>query len=133
VKAKNSNRTIGLSSVVLDALSAHLADFGTGPEGVIFQQSGRYVSRSTGTKILVRAGRPVGMSHVGWHSFRHFHASVLLSEGVNPAYVAERLGHDVATLLRTYAHVIPKDHDRVRAIVDDVLGGAEDQRGQRPA
>jgi hypothetical protein len=37
------------------------------------------------------------------------------------------LGHDVKTLHATYAHVIRKDEDRVRSIVDDTLGGsAED-------
>jgi hypothetical protein len=41
--------------------------------------------------------------------------------------VAERLGHDIKTLLRTYAHVIRTDDDRVRSIVDDSLGeSAED-------
>jgi hypothetical protein len=41
--------------------------------------------------------------------------------------VAERLGHDLNTLLRTYAHVIRQDDWRVRAIVDGCLGGnAED-------
>jgi hypothetical protein len=51
----------------------------------------------------------------------------LLSKGISPAYVAERLGHDVRTLLRTYAHVIRQDDERVRAIVEDVLGvSAED-------
>lgn len=47
--------------------------------------------------------------------------------GVSPALVAERLGHDVGTLLKTYAHVIRNDDDRVRAIVDATLGdSAED-------
>jgi hypothetical protein len=46
---------------------------------------------------------------------------------VSPALVAERLGHDVATRLRTYAHVIRSDDDRVRSIVDASLGdSAED-------
>jgi len=63
----------------------------------------------------------------GWHDLRHHHASVLLLTGVSPALVAERLGHDLNTLLRTYAHVIRQDEDRVRAIVDGALGGdAED-------
>lgn len=54
-------------------------------------------------------------------------SSDLLSKGVNPAKVAERLGHDLPTLLAAYAHVMPKDDDRVRAIVDEALGGsAED-------
>jgi integrase len=38
-----------------------------------------------------------------WHDLRHHHASVLLSSWVSPALVAERLGHDIQTLLRTYA------------------------------
>jgi hypothetical protein len=50
-------------------------------------------------------------------------ASVLLSKGVSPALVAKRLGHDLKTLLCTYAHVIRQDEDRVRAIVDVALGG----------
>ena len=62
-----------------------------------------------------------------WHDLRHHHANVLLSHGVSPALVAERLGHDIKTLMRTYAHVIRSDEDRVRSIVDDSLGStAED-------
>ena len=55
----------------------------------------------------------------GWHDLRHHHASVPLSKGVSPALVAERLGHDLKTLLRTYAHVIRQDEDRLRVIVDE--------------
>jgi hypothetical protein len=52
---------------------------------------------------------------------------VLLSEGINPSKVADRLGHDLKTLLSTYAHVLPTDDERVRTIVDASLGGpAED-------
>jgi integrase len=68
-----------------------------------------------------------GLERRTWHDHRHHHAGVLLSAGVSPALLAERLGHDVATLLKTYAHVIRADEDRVRSIVDGSLGGsAED-------
>jgi integrase len=127
VKEKNSIRIIGLSDVVLDALSAHLASFGTGPEGVIFHLDGRLVSRSTGAKAISRAGHAVGMSSAGWHQTRHYHASMLLSQGVSPAYVAERLGHSVETLLRVYAHALPRDDDRVRALVDEALAVSQDR------
>jgi integrase len=127
VKEKNSVRTIGLSDVVLDALSAHLAAFGTGPSEIVFHLDGRYVSRSAGAKAISRAGRAVGLPQVGWHDARHYHASFLLSEGVNPAYVAERLGHSVETLLRTYAHALPRDDDRVRALVDQALAASQDR------
>jgi integrase len=69
-----------------------------------------------------KAGRAAGLESFGWHDLRHHHASVLLSAGISPALVAERLGHDIKTLLRTYAHVIRSDEDKVRAVVDDMLG-----------
>jgi integrase len=130
VKEKTSRRTIGLSSVVLDALSAHLAQFGSGPNDVIFHADGRYVSRSAGPKAISKAGRQIGLPNVGWHDLRHSHASMLLSQGVNPAYVAERLGHSVETLLRTYAQSLPRDDDRVRALVDQALAVPPEERGQ---
>ena len=46
---------------------------------------------------------------------------------MSPALVAERLGHDVKTLLSTYAHVIRADEDRVRKLVDDALGGTAEE------
>ena len=49
---------------------------------------------------------------------------MLLSAGVSPALVAERLGHDVGTLMRTYAHVIRSDDDRVRAVVEASFAAA---------
>ena len=68
------------------------------------------------------AALAAGLVRRTWHDLRHHHASVVLSEGVSPALVPERLGHDAATLLKTYAHVICKDEERVRSIVDATLG-----------
>ena len=45
---------------------------------------------------------------VTFHSLRHTHATMLLTNGVDVRTVAERLGHtDAATTLRYYAHVLP--------------------------
>jgi hypothetical protein len=38
--------------------------------------------------------------------------------------VAEPLGQNLATLLKTYAPVIRSDEDRVRTLIDETLGGA---------
>jgi integrase len=128
-KSKNSYRTVALSQLVLDGLAAHLATFSTGVDGLMFHVAGRPVVRAMVGKYVrdaVSDVRPV-LDGRTWHHLRHYHASSLLSAGVSPALVAERLGHDVATLLKTYAHVIRKDEDRVRTIVDHSLGGsAED-------
>ena len=130
------------SSVVADGLSAHLASFGARADGLVFHTPpGGMVVRAQASSYARRAGLASGLGKLvdvegrarqryvgpGWHDLRHHHASVLLSKGVSPALVAERLGHDLKTLLRTYAHVIRQDEDRVRAIVDVTLGGdAED-------
>lgn len=125
-KSKNSYRTIALSTLVLDALAAHLARFGQGEDGFVFHFDGHPIVRAQASKYMVRATKVAGIEAT-WHDLRHHHASALLSEGVNPAKVAERLGHDLKTLLATYAHVMPKDDDRVRAIVDETLGGSAEE------
>lgn len=126
-KSARSYRTVTLSPVVADALSAHLSTYGTGRDGLVFHTSGRPVVRAMTARYARQAGATAGVAGFGWHDLRHHHASVLLSRGVNPAKVAERLGHDIKTLLKAYAHVIRPDEDRVRAIVTETLGdSAED-------
>jgi hypothetical protein len=62
-----------------------------------------------------------------WHDLWHLHARTIY-RGVSPACVAERLSHDIKTLLRTYAHVIRQDDERVRAIVQSILGASAEDR-----
>jgi integrase len=121
-KSRNSFRTIALSSVVVDALAAHVATFGPGRDGLVFHHEGRPIVRAQGGKYARRAGAAADLGGFAWHDLRHHHASVLLSRGISPALVAERLGRDIKTLSRTYAHVIRSDEDRVRTVVDEALG-----------
>ena len=54
------------------------------------------------------------------HDLRHHYASVLLAAGESVVAVAERLGHENATLvLTTYGHLLPDSEDRTRRAVDD--------------
>ena len=42
------------------------------------------------------------------HDLRHFHATVLMKEGINPMVVQERLGHSVISVtMDIYSHVMP--------------------------
>ncbi|HET8621678.1 MAG TPA: site-specific integrase [Acidimicrobiales bacterium] len=141
-KTANSFRTVAMSSVVAAGLSAHLATFGPRPDGLVFHTPpGGMIVRAQASTYARRAGLASGLGRLvevedkkrmryagpGWHDLRHHHASVLLSKGVSPALVAERLGHDLKTLMRTYAHVVRQDDERVRTIVDETLGSdAED-------
>jgi integrase len=63
-----------------------------------------------------RAGLPEGTTS---HDLRHHYASVLLAAGESVVAVAERLGHENATLvLTTYGHLLPDSEERTRRAVD---------------
>ena len=69
------------------------------------------------TAAAKRAGLPAGTTS---HDLRHHYASVLLAAGESVVAVAERLGHDNATLvLTTYGHLMPDSEDRTRMAVDE--------------
>jgi integrase len=51
---------------------------------------------------------PVLLPVIRFHDLRHSHATLLLSQGVHPKVVQERLGHSQISLtLDTYSHVLP--------------------------
>lgn len=54
-----------------------------------------------------------GVRKITFHDMRHTHASLLFQNGANPKAVAERLGHDVRTLMETYAHVMPNIQEEI--------------------
>ena len=48
------------------------------------------------------------MPRIRFHDLRHTAATLLLSQGVHPKIVQERLGHSQISLtLDTYSHVLP--------------------------
>src|SRR5437763_16139788 len=48
------------------------------------------------------------------YDLRHSFASLLLAEGKLPLYVARQLGHSLAVLISTYAHLIDEYEGRER-------------------
>ena len=91
-----------------EALAAHLAAFGAGPErpGVHQQprraRCGGTPSARSGTALLPPAGLPPGAT---FHDLRHFYASLLIAHGCSVKAVQRRLGHQSAMeTLDTYSH-----------------------------
>jgi integrase len=121
-KTPRSRRTVPLPTVVADALAAHIAAFPPGANGWIFTSSAGavywqdyYATRVFGAAVE-RLGLPAGTTT---HDLRHHYASVLLAAGESVVAVAERLGHENATLvLKTYGHLMPDSEDRTRRAVD---------------
>lgn len=121
-KTPRPRRTIPLPQVVADARAVHIATFPPGDDGSLFTTGtgmvyGREYYGAIFTAAVTRAGLPAGTTS---HDLRHHCASVLLAASESVVAVAERLGHEVATLvLKTYGHRMPDSEDRTRRAVDE--------------
>ena len=145
---RGKTRTVPLPGVVAVALAEHIRQFPavevtlpwTGKGGgdataplVFTNTAGGPLNRgSWNDRVWKPALRAAGLSATrdqGYHMLRHVYASTLLSDGVSVAAVASGLGHSDggALLLRTYAHVMPSDAERGRAVLDAALGGGRDR------
>jgi integrase len=124
VKTPASNRRIPLPASVADVLAAHLAEFGEGPDRLVFTTNeGRMIGRQTWHAAFSAASRRVGVK-ASSHDLRHHAASLLISAGCSPRAVASFLGHKNATeTLNTYSHLWPSDEGRIVAAIDEALAG----------
>ena len=121
-KTPRSRRTIPLPTVVSEALAEHIREFPPAANGLLFHTSTglpihhEYYTSHAFAPAVARAGLPVGTTD---HDLRHAYASWLLFAGESVIAVAERLGHENATLvLTTYGHLVPGSEDRTRKAID---------------
>lgn len=87
-----------------------------GPDGLAWANADT-VSQAVGRAL------PPGVS---LHGLRHAHATALLSSGVNPRSVQDRLGHsDIRTTLGVYGHALrDQDDAAVLAVLNRAFGEA---------
>ncbi len=63
-----------------------------------------------------------GLPHQRFHDLRHLCATLLISQGVSPRVVMERLGHSQISLtMNTYAHLSPPLEREAARALDAVL------------
>ncbi len=80
-------------------------------------------------KAVNAANAPKG---TGFHSLRHYYASLLIRHGESVKVVQARLGHaSAAETLDRYSHLWPDSEDQTREAVNAVLGISRPNRGPR--
>lgn len=127
-------RTIRLPLRTVEALKAHRARQAEEKlkAGSLYQDGGLVFATEVGTplepsNIDRRSFKPLlqkaGLPDMRFHDLRHTCATVLLTEGVNPKFVQELLGHaDVGLTLGTYSHFLPSMGDQTAAAMESALG-----------
>ncbi|MEM8619854.1 MAG: site-specific integrase [Actinomycetota bacterium] len=113
-------RTIPVPSAVTDLLAAHLAEFGSGDDGLIFTtETGGPIGRSTWSKHYRAACAAVGIEgRTRTHDLRHVAASSLIASGLSVSAVQAALGHATPSeTLDVYVHFWPTDEERTREAI----------------
>jgi len=118
-KSKASRRTVTLSHAAVEALRSHKAK-----QNEERLQVGE-AWHDFGLCFCVFDGKPLrpgnfrrdvflpliekaNVSLIRFHDLRHSHATMLLTAGIHPKVVSERLGHSgIGITLDTYSHVMP--------------------------
>lgn len=129
-KTPSSHRIVPVPQFVIDALAAHLAEFGAGPDGLLFtNDEGGPIRRNRFSELLRRTAHEARLSRkVGFHDLRHFYASLLIRHSESVKTVQARLGHAMAQeTLDTYGHLWPDSEDRTRTAVEEAFGGTLDR------
>lgn len=83
-----------------DKLKEYLLSIQKTPDDLCFDFTNRL-------KLLSKVVKKSGLIGIGWHTFRHTFASLLLQEGVSIYKVAQYLGHSTTTTTEIYGHLQP--------------------------
>lgn len=109
-KTKESNRVVSLDVQTLAMLKSwkkkQSNEFLSLVDAKIFSYDGRLYTYASEMNHLKRHFERAGVPNIGFHGFRHTHASLLMNNGVNPKEIQERLGHaDYSITMNTYSHL----------------------------
>jgi integrase len=124
LKTERSYRTVPLPESVATKLAEHMLRYPSGdPDGLLFQapMGGRLRRDGWNRRVWKPAVQAAGRPELTFHALRHFYASALIRENLNPVVVARRLGNSPQMVQETYAHLWRDDDDRTRDAIDRVL------------
>jgi integrase len=115
-KTAAGNRIIALDEATLNTLcewrkAQHL---NVGDLSFVISYNSLPMSRSSITSVINNHTKKANVKHIKIHELRHSHASLLISMGVNPLEIKERMGHeDIQTTLGVYSHLYKEANRKV--------------------
>ncbi|SHL68516.1 hypothetical protein SAMN05216499_105289 [Actinacidiphila paucisporea] len=130
-RARKTTRSVPIPPALVAMLRAHMAQYGTAPDGRLFRATGGGRLRSTEYADVWQLARRAALSPADQgtplaevpYSLRHACVSLWLMAGVDPVEVARRAGHSVTVLYRFYAKVIKGRQDQDNARIARALTG----------
>lgn len=129
-KTENSERTVPIPPVLATLILDHMRRGYAGTR-YLFRTPGRDrpIGETTFRRWVCTAFEAVGLNYgqegdgLTYHNLRHSYATILLSEGVSIAAVAELLGDTQEIVLSTYSHALPSDRERALKVLARISTG----------
>jgi len=133
-KTKSSRRQVVLPQMAVDALARRKiqvttdklfigSDLYKDHDLVFCNNAGAPLDPSGLSRRFKKIATKVGPSKLRFHDLRHTHATMLLSQGIHPKVVQERLGHESINItLDIYSHVLPGMQEDAVAKMELALG-----------
>lgn len=88
----------------------------------VLSYSGIPTSKHTLPRALEKLAGLAGVHRIKIHALRHSHVALLISMGVNPLIVKDRLGHEkIQTTLGTYGHLYPNSNFEVAKMLGGII------------
>jgi integrase len=128
-RAAHETRTIPIPPELVRLLRAHIKQYGTTPDGRIFQTARGGIIQDSAYSAVWAGARAETLTPAQCRSplgrrpydLRHAAVSLWLNSGVPATEVARRAGHGVAVLLKIYAHCIDGQADAANQRITDAL------------
>ncbi len=128
-KSVTSTRPILLSHTPMAALAAHRGRQATigeqTPDSLVFcRPDGTSFHPDFVSHQVIALARRAGLKGLSLHDIRHSNASILLSLGVHPEVVRNRLGHaTISTTIDIYSHLLPGVQEEAAQKLEEGLSG----------
>ena len=114
-KTEESNRIIDMPGFVISQIKEYISklyEFSANER--IWEMTIRAVEIK-----MQRIIKKYNLKKIKLHSLRHSHVAYLISLGVQPIVIKERVGHtDIRMTLNTYGHLYPNEHRKVADMLD---------------
>ncbi len=126
-KTPRSKRVIPIPRKVMAMIKDHIDHIAYADNDTRIFESAPSVGNIQG--VFRREAARLGLPPIVIHDLRHSHASLLISQGVQPMVIRDRLGHEsISITLDTYSHLYPQEEKKMGQLLDKL---ADKKQGKK--
>ena len=121
-KTDKAKRQVTLPPFAIEVLRQHLDTLKDNQALIFTTSTGKPISGRNVVRHFKSVIEKEGLPNIRFHDLRHFHATTLLTAGVHPKVVQERLGHSQISLtLDTYSSVVPTLQEQAAEQFEEIM------------